>query len=407
MYSTSAQTPYALIDDSGPEHGQYINSFCITRTGTWLISVTTGHSRWGTTYTRRSTDRGRTWEDRVYVIEPGKLEAGKTIEMGQMLPLSDRIYQFHIQHTHADTRFGEIKYTVSYDDGKTWQGPNGPGSLYHLESPKYELSPNRDGWHLMAPGLTLDTGEWLLPLNISTDPLPLSEIRSELVFGISKNVFTAKDPADVRFEFFPKPPHGVRVALEGVGSDARLCVGANSPPTHSRASLGQEPQVVQLSDRRLFSVCRTGNGCLYYTVSDDLGRTWREGQPLRYRDGGERMLNPNCACPLAKLSGGRYAQLLCNNDGTAFGGADPFDHTKNRQPVYISIGRETGSKTGQPLHFSEPRLLCSIEGFHPEQHWRDLTYGFFLEDGGEYYHFYNAVWRFVQVNRVDPRLVES
>jgi len=390
IYSTSAQTPYALIDDAGPEHGQYINSFCITKKGTWLISVTIGHSRWGTTYTRRSTDRGKTWEDRVYVIEPGKLEPGRTIEMGQLLPLEDRIYQFHIQHTRPDTRFGEIKYTVSYDDGKSWQGPSGPGSFYHLKTPQYELSPNSDGWHLMAPGVTLDSGEWLLPLNISTDPIPLSEIRSELVFGISKNIFAVKDPAEVRFEFFPKPPHGVRVPLESVPG----------------ASLGQEPQVVQLSDSRLFAVCRTGNGCLYYTVSEDLGRTWREAQPLRYKEGGDRMLNPNCPCPLAKLSRGRYAQLFCNNDGTAFGGSDPFDHTKNRQPVYISIGRETGSKTGQPLEFSEPRLLCSIDGFHPEQHWRDLTYGFFLEDRGEYYHFYNAVWRFVQVNRVDPKLVD-
>lgn len=29
-----------------------------------------------------------------------------------------------------------------------------------------------------------------------------------------------------------------------------------------------------------------------------------------------------------------------------------------------------------------------------------------MEDRGEYYHFYNAVWRNVQVNRVDPALLE-
>ncbi|MGQ9455896.1 MAG: sialidase family protein [Armatimonadota bacterium] len=401
-YSTSALRPYAVIDDAGPEHGQYINSFCITKKGTWLISITIGHSRWGTTYTKRSTDRGNTWEDRVYVIEPGKLEPGKTIEMGQLLPLDDRIYQFHIQHTHPDTRFGELRYTVSYDDGRSWEGPDGPGSLYSLETPTYELSPNKNGWHLMAPGLIIQRiksgecqtnthqAEWLLPMNISTDPLPLSEIRSELVFAISSNILTAKDPKDISFEFHPAPPHGVKVPLE------------SSPGE----SLGQEPQVVQLSDGRLFSVCRTGNGCIYYTVSEDYGRSWWDAQPLCYREGGPRILHPNCPCPLAKLTGGRYALLFCNNDGTAFGGKDPFDHTKNRQPVYISIGREIGPKDGQPLEFSEPRLLCSIEGFHPEQQWRDLTYGFFLEDQGEYYHFYNAVWRFIQINRVDPKLVE-
>lgn len=395
VYSTTAKAPYAMIDDAG-EPNQYINSFCITRNGTWLISVTIGHSKWGSTYTRRSADRGKTWEDRVWVIEPGVLGPGKTIEMGQLLPLpnpidgKERIYQFHIQHTHPDTRFGRVRYSVSHDDGRTWEGPGGSGTLYELATPTYELSPENDGWHLMAPGLLMDTGEWLLPLNISTDPLPLSEIRSELVFGISRNVLTAKDPKDITFEFFPKPPHGVKVPLESTPG----------------ASLGQEPQVVQLSDRRLFCVCRTGNGCLWYTVSDDLGRTWRDAQPLRYHDGGERMLHPNCPCPLTKLSNGRYALLFCNNDGNAFGADNPFDNLRNRQPVYLAVGLETGSKTGQPLRFSQPRLLCTIEGFRPEIGWRDLTYGCFLEDKAEYYHFYNAVWKNVQVNRVDPALVE-
>lgn len=389
MYSNSANSPLAVID-LGNDCGQYINSFCITGEGTWIISVTTGHSRWGTTYTRRSIDRGRTWEDRVLVMEPDLLEPGHTIEMGQLLPLQDRIYQFHIQHTRVDTRFGRIRYTISHDDGRAWEGPDGPGSMYSLQTPAYELSPDSDGWHLMAPGLTLDNGEWLLPLNISTDPVPLSEIRSELVFGISNNIFDVSDPADVRFEFFPGPPHGVHVPLESTPG----------------ASLGQEPQVVQLSDRRLFCVCRTGNGCLYYTLSDDLGRTWREARPLRFRDGGDLMLHPNAPCPLAKISGGRYALLFCNNDGTAFGGADPFDHLKNRNPVYVAVGRETGRADGQPLRFSEPRLLCSIDGFMPEAGWRDLTYGFFIEDRGQFYHFCNAVWRRIQVNLVDPALLE-
>jgi len=391
IYSTSAKRPYAVIDVS-EDLGQYINSFCVTPGGTWLISVTIGSSRGGTTYTRRSTDRGKTWEPRVNVIDPARLEPGRTIEMGQLLPVPNRarIYQFHIQHTRLDTRFGEIRYSVSHDDGKTWEGPEGPGSLYQLKTPAYELSPKSDGWHLMAPGLVLDNGEWLLPMNISTDPLPLGEIRSELVFAISQNIFTVDNPADVRFEFYPRPPHGIHVPLEKMEG----------------ASLGQEPQVAQLSDGRLFCVCRTGNGCLYYTVSIDRGRTWRKAEPLCYRDGGERILHPNAPCPLTRLSDGHYALLFCNNDGTAFGGADPFDHTKNRSPVYIAVGRETGSWEGQPLEFSEPRLLCSIEGFMPEQKWRDLTYGFFLEDRGEFYHFYNAVWRAVQVNRVDPALLK-
>ncbi len=395
-YSTSALHPMAVIDvmDVEREWGQYINSVCVTQTGAWLVSVTVNAPDGHMVYTRRSEDRGRTWGPRVYAVPPGRLERGRTIEMGQLLPVEPggrrRIYQFHVQHTREQTRFGQLRYTVSHDDGRSWEGPDGPGTLYTLAAPAYALSPDSDGWHLMAPGLTLDGGEWLLPMNISTDPIPLGEICSELVFGLTRNTFTAEDPAEVEMEFFPGPPHGLFVPYE---------------PEPGR-SLGQEPQVAQLSDGRLFCVCRTGNGCLYYTVSSDSGRTWEPARPLLYRDGGSRMLHPNAPCPFRKLSNGAYALLFCNNDGTAFGGADPFDHTKNRQPVYVSIGRETGRREGQPLEFGEPRLLCSLEGFEPEANWRDLTYGFLLEDGGEFFHFYNAVWRRIQVNRVDPALLE-
>jgi len=153
-------------------------------------------------------------------------------------------------------------------------------------------------------------------------------------------------------------------------------------------------------------VCRTGNGCIWYTVSDDFGRTWRDAQPLRFRPGGDLVVHPNAPCPFTRLSDGRYVLLFCNNDGTAFEGKSPFDHLRNRQPVYLLVGRETGWKEGQPLTFSDPRLLCSIEGFHPEIKWRDLTYGFFLENHGEYFHFYNAVCKYIQVNRVAPALLK-
>ena len=210
---------------------------------------------------------------------------------------------------------------MSHDDGRTWQGPSGPGSLYELKTPAYKLSPIGDGWHLMAPGITLSTGEWLLPMNISTDPLPLSEIRSELVFGFSKNVFTVKDPADVAFDFFPSPPYGVHVEREATPGE----------------SLGQEPQVVELSDGRLFCACRTGNGCLYYTVSSDHGRTWAKGQPLLYKEGGARMLHPNAACPLEAER--HVCTAFCNNDGTFNGGADPHI-TSKPLAQYVSIGRK-------------------------------------------------------------------
>lgn len=395
-YSQTAANPMTVID--ADSHKQYINSVCVTPAGTWLISVTTTENRETFTYTRRSADRGRSWEPRVVAYDGRDMGPNCCCEMGQLLavprPLGGkpRIYQFHIlRDTTAGTRFGRLTFTVSADDGRTWTGPKGPGSAYAIDTPSYALAPERNGWHLMAPPLILTNGEVLVPMNVSTDPPALADIRSELVFMVCPNLLSEPDIAKLRFEFYPAPPNGVQVPRR------------EKPGT----SLAQEPQVVELSDGRLMCVARTGNGQIAYAVSTDRGRTWSRPEPLRNRPGGDILPHPNAPCPFTRLSGGRYALLFCNNDGTAFGGRSPFDHTRNRQPVYIAVGRELPGRTGQPIAFAKPRPLCSIEGFHPEVGWRDLTYGFLLEDGGEYFHFYNAVWQYIQVNHVDPRLTSD
>ena len=39
-------------------------------------------------------------------------------------------------------------------------------------------------------------------------------------------------------------------------------------------------------------ILRTSVGSVYYTISEDDGATWKTVDPMRYRDGGERVLNP-------------------------------------------------------------------------------------------------------------------
>jgi hypothetical protein len=410
-YSTQAANPFALIDDVS--NFQYINSVCITQFGTFLLSATsrTGyvpedlHSNETVSflsYTRRSTDRCRTWQPRVIAYDGSDMGPEWNSEMGQFLPVPAplgperkmRIYQFHIRrHAPKSVRFGKIVFTYSEDDGKSWLGPDGPGTVFEVQDPAgYTVSESKDGWgwHLMAPGHIMSNGEWILPINVSSDPAPLGEIQSEVVFMISKNILTEPDPEKIEFEFFPKPPRGILSPIEG----------------ERQRSLAQEPQVVELSDHRLMCVFRTGNGRIEYTVSKDYGRTWTNADILRYwPEDGPVVLNPNCACPFTRLTDGRYALLHCNNDGTHNGGRDPYDSRKNRNPVYVSVGREVKGG-GQPMMFAAPRLLCSIEGFHPENPRRDLTYGAFIESCGEYFHFYNAVWNFIQVNKADPLLLD-
>jgi hypothetical protein len=270
----------------------------------------------------------------------------------------------------------------------------------------------------MAPWRLLSTGEALLPMNVSTDPPALADIRSELVFLTSDNIRAEPDLGKLRFAFCPPPPQGVRAELTRNDEKWGQSTTATGDSPHF-PSLAQEPQVVELSDGRLMCVMRTGNGCIHFTTSADHGRTWAPSQPLRFAPGGPVIPHPNAPCPFTRLSDGRYALLFCNNDGTGNGGQDPFDHLRNRNPVCVSVGREVDdaqrrdpslalrvTDREQPLAFTPPRLLCSIEGFRPDVQWRDLTYGYLLENDGEYFHFYNAVWQAIQLNRADPRLLE-
>ena len=155
---------------------------------------------------------------------------------------------------------------------------------------------------------------------------------------------------------------------------------------------------------------RTGTGCLYFATSADGGDTWSAPAPLRRDDDGDRLLNPNCACPLTKLSDGRYVQLHCNNDGHIYGVNDVFAHLVVRTPVYVSVGVDNEPGRRQPIRWSAPRLLTEIGDDYKkrfaETRTKDLTYGIFHEEApGEYYHFYNACWESIQVNRIDPAVI--
>jgi len=405
QYHNTAGNPMAVIDTE--ESKQYINSFCVTTKGTWIISVTSGEIGKGKVYVKRSEDKGLTWsKERILIYDPNEdltIENNEDFdcEMGQLFtvpnPLGpdgiNRIYQFSIvRDTTKGVRFGRLVYTCSEDDGLTWFGPEGSGTLFELESPVYDVVGHNWGWHLMAPPRLLSDGRMFLPMNASTDPRPLADIRCEVVFMRSRNILTEIDPAKVEFDFTPQPPHGITVLLEG----------------HPGESHGMEAQIAEMSDHRLFTVMRTGNGCVYFSTSDDFGDTWAESKPLRRDDGGDLVLNPNCACPLTRFADGRYALLHCNNDGHINGASGPFDASKVRAPIYVSVGVENESGREQPIRWTEPRLMTTLDGYQTRvrHNSNDLTYGLLHEENGQYYHFYNARWESIQVGRIDPDLLE-
>ena len=63
-------------------------------------------------------------------------------------------------------------------------------------------------------------------------------------------------------------------------------------------------------------VMRTLTGCIWHSVSEDDGATWRAAEPLRYEDGGERIRHPGSPPPLYALRDGRFLLQYHNNDGS-------------------------------------------------------------------------------------------
>ncbi len=376
----------------------YINSVIVSAKGTWLVSFTRAEEIADGTfvhekiYIRRSTDKGRTWGDRIDVYD-GRLEGVRQAEMGQLVvvPHNNRIYQFSIKHTGV--RFGRIVYTYSDDDGITWLGPNGRNSAYNIEVPGYAVAPKGDSNHLMAKGIILDNGEFILPFAVATDPEELGGIEAEVVFMVCDNIFREADPSKLAFKFFPEGRDGLKV-----------------PRADGNGSLAHEPHIVQMSDGRLFCTMRTGRGCIYYSVSDDLGRTWASPEPLRYCEGGRAVLHPNAPCPLIKLRSGKYLLFHHNNDGIAFGGTDPFCFRVNRRPIYVAVGRELPNAKGQPMMFTDSKFLMDSDGIPAENFMRTTEiscYSGLIEDGGEMYYIYGNKWLRVEMIKLSREMLDD
>lgn len=387
-----------IIEPQGDGLGKmYINSVAVTTKGTWLVSFTRGDNVGDAfvperIFLRRSEDRGLTWQPRQLVYD-GKYLGARQAEMGQLLvvPDTNRVYQFSINH--SGVRFGEAVFTYSDDDGRTWLGPEGPGSVYHVKVPPYELAPAGRSNHFMAKGIVMSNGEFILPMAVATDPEEMGEIQADAVFMISDNILTEGDPERLHFDFCPRGPRGIVVPKREGSSE----------------SLAQEPHVVQLSDERLFCTMRTGLGCIYFSTSSDFGRTWAPARPLRHENG-RPILHPNAPCPLIKLSNGNYLLFHHNNKGDVFGSQSVYDFQKNRRPVYVCRAREDLSNPEQPLLFSDSKFLCDSDGVASKGQMKTTEmscYAGIIEDERGVFYIGSNKWARIEVRRIPDELVSE
>ena len=162
----------------------------------------------------------------------------------------------------------------------------------------------------------------------------------------------------MRFDNIDDGPHPKDVKITWLQNDDTMIeVPCTFEPQASQGYVNCiEPAPTLLPDGRLFTSLRTNNGQVWYTVSDDDGVTWRETEVLRFRDGGDPILNPSTPCPIYRLADGRYLQFFQNHDGYGYGSRGSLDQN-SRRPQFLALG-EHREGAHQPIWFSEPYFFC-------------------------------------------------
>ena len=308
-----------------------------------------------TCYTR-STDGGQTWAR----SRPLAAVEHPTLCKGLGFPLvsrSGRMYCLYGDHKGGSDQgiwAGPLRVHVSDDDGHTWtdsgvEFPWRRAPQFDHPDPTVDpqcivwQQPIRDAKDRMIVGLSRWSSAMMYPR-------PLGGTRNHLDTGCElmrfDNIDEGPDPKDLAITWLPDETGTIRVSC-GIEPDA------------SRGySLAEEPGIVLLPDGRLWMNMRTITGCIWYTVSQDDGHSWRPTEPLRYRDGGQKMLHPKSPDPIYRLNDGRYLLFYANRDGHD-GDTGPWD-MEARRPVCISVG-EFRPDAHQPLWFSQAKLLMDVQ----------------------------------------------
>jgi hypothetical protein len=192
---------------------------------------------------------------------------------------------------------------------------------------------------------------------------------------------TESNAEELAFSVLPNRPRGLRIRRD------------------NGLYWGNEPSWIELSDGRLMAAIRTRNDAVYYALSSDWAETWTAPVPLRYRDGGQVVRNPNAPCPMVRLSDGRVVLLYYNKkQNSTFG---------PRNPVWISVGRENLAAE-QPVEFGAPVKFMEVAGKPPlgGTYVQIGSYSTIVEHEGEVLLFYNDCKHWVLFRHIPRHLLE-
>ncbi len=303
----------------------------------------------------RSEDEGLSWAAPTRIAGPAKPKECHQASWGfPMLSKTGRLYAVWNQYQGIADYHHQITGTMdacySDDMGKTWSAPQ----TVPMEHSPYD---HPDGKHpsnwivWQRPIRDLDgkwfTGftRWLSPEVRTKAPInSWTGMESVVEFMRFENIDENPEPADIKI-------------TPSAWGDKALRVPHYLKPS---LSIAQEPSLVRLPDERLFCTMRTMSGYIWYSLSEDDGRTWVAPRPLLRKDYGLPIEEPLCCCPIYTYEAGRYILLHHNNDGQ-FEGCKREDTGKNRRPAFIALG-EFRPGAEQPIWFSDSKQLMDNDG---------------------------------------------
>lgn len=284
----------------------------------------------------RSTDKGKTWSQPKVIAGSPTLNSGTPIASWG-LPLvskSGRIYIIYNQYVGKSSwlrqHTGLMTGIYSDDDGETWSAPQ----------------------TIPMPRTTNDHSDQSIPAEwvIWQKPLRLAE-NNKYIVGMTRYLnpklhYIYQTVVEfLRFENIDENPE-VR--------DIRIAYFMNNDKVMHYGKRCEEPAMVKLPDKRLFTLFRTDSGFPVWSVSDENGENWSIPKPLLDKSG-KPYPHPLSPSPLFDWKGpeaasGLYFAMIHNTS--------PLPKTPGypRGPLYMITGRYVPNAE-QPIEFGEPQLF--------------------------------------------------
>lgn len=333
-------------DDHGNEHLHVFRAKDGCLCALWTMSRHEGTFSQRPVFSK-SYNGGLSWsEPKCLLKDPIDPETGKNMGSwaAPAISKSGRIYVFYNKHTGIvpSHQRGLMAILYSDDSGETWSDEYLTKVPRSIHDPADPSEPS--DWVIWQTAVRLSDGAvifgytrgWIEPDAPVSPHNIYPEHPCSCEFFRIENIDEDPEPAELKFTFTAQNEEGLAAPLH--------CFD------NGRRTSGEEPALCELPDGRLFCVMRTGEGHIWYSISEDHGLSWSQTEMLRYCDDAEGIEHPLSPAPMFKISGNEFLLFTHGHDGF-FGKDFPQVDRNWRNPVLLHKG-EFRHDAKQPIWFS-------------------------------------------------------